>query len=202
LVEEVTQMLAAIRLPVRAFDAWWSVCPLTGGLIRHAVDLLPNREFDPVPAIVHSALRYCDNPFAVIPPLRLEEAVRVPDAFQRKVATWHRRLLHLGNSRFLLSVIYAGFRKLVFEDSRSAVQTICCFPEQFDGDRCLQRSLLIAKTSRSFQATGVLFIGAQLPTVQMHAWVIDGGLQPDEQDRIWINYRPLLALVNRKLLRS
>ena len=61
---------------------------------------------------------------------------------------------------------------------------------------CLQRAFLASKISKSFEANGVIFIGAFLPTGDMHAWIIENGIQPDSDDRGWINYRPLLALYN------
>jgi hypothetical protein len=60
--------------------------------------------------------------------------------------------------------------------------------------RCLQRCLSVAKTSSSFQKSGVIFIGALLPLREMHAWIIEDGQQPDNEDRDWINFTPLLAL--------
>ena len=64
---------------------------------------------------------------------------------------------------------------------------------------CLQRSLLVAKVSRSFETRGVIFIGATLHTGDMHAWIIEDNEQPDADDRDWVNYRPLLALVGSAL---
>jgi len=40
----------------------------------------------------------------------------------------------------------------------------------------------------------VLFIGAEIATYNMHAWIIEDNEQPDFEDRVWINYRPLLAI--------
>jgi hypothetical protein len=65
--------------------------------------------------------------------------------------------------------------------------------EEEYGQRCLQRAMLAVKTSESFKKNGVLFIGALLPTSNMHAWIIEAGTQPDVADRDWILYRPLLA---------
>lgn len=64
---------------------------------------------------------------------------------------------------------------------------------------CLQRSLLVAKVSQSFKERGVIFVGASLHTGDMHAWIIEDGEQPDAEDRDWVNYRPLLALVGSPL---
>jgi hypothetical protein len=58
----------------------------------------------------------------------------------------------------------------------------------------LQRCLLAAKISSSFKKNGVLFIGFSSSIKDMHAWIIEGNIQPDFDDRVWINYKPLLAI--------
>ena len=68
------------------------------------------------------------------------------------------------------------------------------FPEDQYAESCLQKALTVAKVSKKFKSHGVLFIGAQLPLKSMHAWIIEDGIQPDQSDRKWINYLPLLAL--------
>lgn len=72
---------------------------------------------------------------------------------------------------------------------------IAKIPEQelFHERLCLQRSFLALKTSKTFKKNGVLFIGASLPTGNMHAWIIEDNYQPDTLDREWIMYEPLLA---------
>ena len=36
-----------------------------------------------------------------------------------------------------------------------------------------------------------MFIGAFLPSVQMHAWVIEDGMHADVGDNSWTNYTPV-----------
>ena len=45
-----------------------------------------------------------------------------------------------------------------------------------------------------FNEEGVVFIGAFLPSRAMHAWVIEKGIQPDQRDNIWHQYRPIAAI--------
>lgn len=59
---------------------------------------------------------------------------------------------------------------------------------------CLPRTLFAAKTSRSFAQNGVLFIGCRFPATALHAWIIEGHSQPEEEDRDWINFAPVLAI--------
>ena len=87
-------------------------------------------------------------------------------------------------------------RRNLFDNTELAFSTISkTIPEQIErrNELCLQRSLLALKTSNSFKKSGVLFIGAALPTGNMHAWIIESKCNPDHQDREWIMYRPLLA---------
>jgi hypothetical protein len=58
--------------------------------------------------------------------------------------------------------------------------------------------LTVAKCSNSFKKNGVIFIGAHLPLKDMHAWIIEGNHQPDNEDRQWINYVPLMAITYQK----
>jgi hypothetical protein len=53
--------------------------------------------------------------------------------------------------------------------------------------------LAVAKSSKEFKKSGVLFIGADLPQTRLHAWIIEKDYQPDPWDRSWINYLPIAA---------
>lgn len=110
----------------------------------------------------------------------------------------YRRLTSLGSSRFFLSVLYAGMQRPLFsrtEECIGFVNRVQTEAQRKDG--CLQKVLFVAKTSKSFSQGGVVFIGAHIPTANMHAWVIEAGAQPDPTDRAWINYRPLLAISSK-----
>ena len=83
----------------------------------------------------------------------------------------------------------------MFDNTNEAITYINSLPPQveFKHQLCLQRAFLSSKISRGFIDNGVIFIGAFLPTGDMHAWIIENGKQPDYDDRGWVNYRPLLA---------
>ncbi len=170
---------------------------MSGSLYRLPGPELSAWERDRVPSLVASALRFCDKPYS-LEPVGQSSALGTSPRKLAGVSRWHRRLVLIGNKRFWLSTLYAGMHRGVFGDSVEAAAAAAAIPEQRSRRLCLQRALLIAKSSKSFPATGVVFVGAKLPTMQMHAWVIDDGQQPDCFDRDWINYRPLLALVDRK----
>ena len=107
----------------------------------------------------------------------------------------YSRLSYLRKKSFLLSVFYTSLRRSLYETSFEAMSDIShLFPEDQYAESCLQKALTVAKVSKKFKSHGVLFIGAQLPLKSMHAWIIEDGIQPDQADRRWINYLPLLAL--------
>lgn len=114
-----------------------------------------------------------------------------------KIDRYNRILFQLTNKRFVLSILFSCVSAKKFQTTREAFSYISSLPShEYGSENCFQRSLLAAKISASFKKNkGVLFIGAELATFNMHAWIIEGKEQPDFQDRVWINYRPLLAIV-------
>lgn len=187
-------MLKAVRLPYEEDGSWWTICPISGSLIRHAKK--PVHEFDKIPKIVKEALLVCDDPYTCNwTHTKSTDHLEINNF--AKLVKLHDRLLAIGNRRFLFSRLYASFNADLFENTYQAMSEISQIPEQLINreERCLQRSLLAAKTSKSFKNYGVLLIGAMTTNSDMHAWIIENGSQPDYEDRGWINYRPLLALV-------
>lgn len=62
---------------------------------------------------------------------------------------------------------------------------------------CLPRAIFAVTTSRKFKKHGVMYIGAFLPSTQMHAWVIEDDKQPDLWDNEWICYKPVYMLYHQ-----
>lgn len=60
---------------------------------------------------------------------------------------------------------------------------------------CLPRSLFVATTSKRFRDHGVLFMGTFLPTVRMHAWVVEDTMPADTRDKQWIHYQPVMIML-------
>jgi hypothetical protein len=152
--------------------------------------------FDRVPNRVTEALSLVVLPFSCSSPWPAPK-IHIDQRQVEKLQRMHRRLLEIGNRRFLLSLAYASISRPLFATTREAMAAVGGLSDQ-QADRtslCLQRSLLVAKVSRSFKTHGVIFIGASLHTGDMHAWIIENSEQPDAYDREWVNYRPLLALV-------
>lgn len=180
------------KIPYFDGEFYYEINPRSGNLIQHTnkirASLLPQK--------VSDALILCDNPYLVNP--HDENITRLPDE-SNKITTlrrMHKIFLAIGNRRFYISLLYSKIKKNLFDNSELAFSSISKnIPEQIErrNELCLQRSLLVLKTSNSFKHSGVLFIGAALPTGNMHAWIIETNCNPDHQDREWIMYRPLLA---------
>lgn len=188
-------MLRPVRLVAESAGSFWTIAPSTGSLLRHEetprASLLDRR-----PPLVTEALSFVEQPFACRS-LSPAPIVDVEQSASWALQKMHARLRRIGNQRFLLSYLYAGIARPMFATTREAMAAVAALPDQRTErtSLCLQRVLLVAKISRSFAEHGVAFIGANLQTGDMHAWIIESGEQPDTDDRSWINYRPLLAIV-------
>jgi hypothetical protein len=187
-------MLRAVSIFNYDREQWWYVSPLSGSLLVSG--RLPfGYESRRLPKIIEDSLLSVDRPFQACAPWPFPD-VSVTDAQGRKLEQMHDRLCRIGNRRFLLSLLYAGIRVPKFDTTQLAMAAVSKLERQKqDRDKlCLQRSLLVAKVSRSFSTSGVIFVGAHMRTGDMHAWIMEGGMQPDSEDRTWINYKPMLAL--------
>jgi hypothetical protein len=187
-------LLKAYQLPVKAYGHTWSISPFTGNLLLHDEEFSVNQK---LPSNVLEALDYCNHPYKLKP---LEEDPNFLNSFNKKdiekLTAIYKRIAKIGSGNFFLSCLYAGLKHKSFDDSSRLISLINHIQsDEQKSSGCLQKSLCVAKLSRSFKKSGVLFVGALLPIGQMHAWVIENGIQPDANDRGWINYRPMLALV-------
>lgn len=112
-----------------------------------------------------------------------------------KINKYNKQLFRLGSNNFILSILYSSLGKNIFENTVDSFSYISKLPDhEYGSENCFQKTLLAAKLSKSFRQNGVIFIGAELSTFNMHAWIIENNLQPDFEDRVWINYIPLLAI--------
>lgn len=186
-------MLKVVRLPVRAQGCLWRLNAITGSLIKETYPNGVPASAQQLPSRIASALALCDDPYKLTPPLTVETP-DIPARVAAQLEAFNRILQTLRNKWLIFSVLYAGRRKPIFENTAQAMVEISTLYKNGSGSDCLQKSLLAVKTSKSFTSDGVLFIGATLPTGNMHAWIIENNEQPDILDRHWINYQPLLAI--------
>ena len=178
-------------LPHKFDDLYYFISPFSGNLVSSkSKPYLPKLNSRIIKNI------HCnDNPYE-LDYLSNTTNVKLSDVNMDKLNVFNTKLLFLGNKRFLLSCFYSRIRVPLFQNTLLAFDHIAKLKihKTKKGKICLQRSLLAAKTSKSFKKNGTLFIGAQLPTGIMHAWIIEDNIQPDRQDREWIMYKPLLAI--------
>jgi hypothetical protein len=169
----------------------YSVCPWTGDLLV-AERELKNQTTTNFPEKVKIALALCDNPY------RLKKHADKFDASLNQLnrAKFARNILTIFcRFNFLLARKYSDLKSIYFFDSASAINFFYSITSSSQINKlCLPRALFAAKTSAAFDTDGVIFIGAFLPSRSMHAWVIEKGAQPDAQDEIWHQYRPIAAI--------
>jgi hypothetical protein len=178
-------------LPYKFNGLTYFISPLTGNLVASKSDITSSK----TTTEIKTNIRYNDNPYE-LKALNSNYVASLSENNMKKLNRYNSRLMWLGNKRFLLSCLYSKVTEPLFENTVDAfdhIAKIAIHREQ-KGKICLQRALLASKTSKSFKKNGTLFIGAQLPTGIMHAWIIENGIQPDRQDREWIMYKPLLAI--------
>lgn len=189
----ILKYLKHVEIPYYDGNNHWSVCPYTGSLLKGTSE--KNANYISIPKKVLKAIEYCNEPYLC----NLSKETRInQDNFVlfSKLSKMHNKLLRISNSRFYITRLYSSIKNPMFENTSEAITYINSLPSQVELKHrlCLQRAFLAAKISKSFTKNGVIFIGAFLPTGDMHAWIIENGQQADFDDRGWINYRPLLAL--------
>ena len=186
-------MLKFYSLASTYSESGWAILPLSGTLINFPDSKVPLFRAKNLPAKVSSALDLCMDPYRLSPTPEIPQVYNV-DA-ELIIKNIYARQSYLRRKNFFLSVLYSRIRKPLYETSAEVFSAIDRqFPEEQFSESCLQRTLTVIKTSKKFKTHGVLFIGAQIPLKNMHAWIIEDGVQPDKTDRRWINYLPLLAL--------
>ena len=178
-------------LPHKLDDLNFFISPFTGNLVVSKSEVGISR----ISSKTENNIWYNNNPYGLKSLISIDEG-SISDFNMKKLNSYSNKLTWLGNKRFLLSCLYSRLSKPLFENTLEAFDHIAKLKihQEKKGKICLQRALLAAKTSKSFKKNGTLFIGAQLPTGIMHAWIIENDIQPDRQDREWIMYKPLLAL--------
>lgn len=172
----------------------WYLHPLTGNLHQVSSTDLSQFQSCSLPSKVLDALQYCQFPYSLQPPdfaqsYELDE--KQLDALKKS----YSRILFLRKINYWLLTRYAGSDQPLFSNSLKAFQALAQQNRSAKTDRlgCLNRTLAVAKSSLEFKKSGVLFIGADLPQTNLHAWIIEKDYQPDPWDRDWINYLPIAA---------
>jgi hypothetical protein len=169
----------------------WEISSINGSLMKSEFSLTKNESHN---EIVSDAIYFINNPYELkwSPNPNI---VHLDSKANDKINFYNKILFRIGNKKFLLSILFSVCGGKYFETTLEAFSYISKLENfEYGSENCFQRCLLAAKLSKSFKKNGVIFIGAELSTFNMHAWIIENKTQPDLEDRVWINYRPLLAI--------
>lgn len=133
------------------------------------------------------AMHAVRNPFSAPLPTWAEQ-----QEVSRGMERWAKLLRWAAHHCFPLLRLLMCFQWNAYPDGRAAVRAFRqLFPSEQQRLLCMSRAAFVATTSRRFRDQGVLFVGAFLPSVQMHAWVVEDGQLVDAGDKIWICYTPI-----------
>lgn len=185
------KMLRLHKIPYFDGQFSWEISRINGSLMRSEHFHNDKKSFSEK---IAKSIFYINNPYELMclsKPTNSSIGLKEID----KVYKYNKQLFSLGSNKFILSILYSTLGKNIFENTVDSFSYISKLTDHVYGsENCFQRSLLAAKISKSFKQKGVIFIGAELSTFNMHAWIIEDNLQPDFEDRVWINYIPLLAI--------
>ena len=172
----------------------WYLHPLTGNLHQVCSDALSQFQSDALPKKVLDALQYCQFPYSLQSP-DFEQSYVLDEKQLQALDKFYDRIIFLRKINYWLLNRYSGSAKPLFDNSLEAFHALAQQNRSATTDHlgCLNRTLAVAKSSIEFKKSGVLFIGADLPVTNLHAWIIERDYQPDPWDRSWINYLPVAA---------
>jgi hypothetical protein len=186
-------MLKAIQLVKEVQGFWWTISPISGRLLKYYQRPLHLKNIN-IPERVQQALDLCNDPFKCKPSLPVE--IDIQNSI-KSLEKSYKFLNLLRQKSYYLSLLYVGYSRGLFRDSREAMAVVLqlCSNHTDYYQLCLPISLMTIKLSKSFKKNGVLIIGAFIPTGEMHAWIIEGDSQINFHDRQWINFHPLLVYI-------
>lgn len=141
------------------------------------------------------AFKYVENPY-LLDNSKTKSSTKIPTLFSKLYA---KLLVLICKHLFFLVIFLLYVRIPLYKDAKEANSVFYqIFPYAHQKQLCMARSIFIATLSKCFKRNGALFIGAFLPTTQMHAWVIENGMVADTHDTIWIQYRPVFEFAWKK----
>lgn len=190
-------MLRTTSLGKAYLGSGWAIHPLSGSLLKTSLESVGSFQCSSLPPRVTNALKYCDDPYLLTPSTAPNFALTAQSDLTDASLQIQNQFENIKKFRafnFYAALLYASFPSICFQESKQAFASLNSLNEHVTKDTCLEKCLAVAKCSLSFKDNGVLFIGAHLPLQAMHAWIIEDGIQPDNIDRQWINFLPLMAI--------
>ena len=177
------------------YNRFYRLNRLTGSLLKNATPFYLKALLFPKQIV--DELEIINNPFNTIWSPEIITSQLSPKE-KKKLIRYRKIIYWLSERQFFLAVFYSSFSRPLFQSSQAAFSYLT---NNFEGhtygmEDCLKRTLLVAKTSKSFKNnSGTIYIGADFNSGIMHAFIFENiNIQPDPIDRAWINYIPILAI--------
>lgn len=170
------------------FNSFWGILTSKKSLKNNIVlELCDKNKATKLPNILEGVR----NPYKISGQYPLSEDLEVSKWVRRyaKLLIWSHR--HF----YPLIWLVSKCRFNIYESGIDAADVFCKIHPLSQNTLCLPRSVFIATTSKKFQISGAMFIGAYLPSRRMHAWIIEDGINAYRHDHIWINYTPISIMI-------
>lgn len=150
-----------------------------------------------IPADCSKYLDMVNRPF-LLQGTKAPELLHVSGMRHKRLAGFYARVLSF-LCRHCYPLAYLCSRYVTLDLFDNAEQAVLFFRHMYPDTKrqnrlCLPRAIFAATTSSEFRRSGALFVGAFLPSTQMHAWVIENCRQPDFYDNMWVCYQPVYIL--------
>lgn len=175
------------RIRLKAFGACYFIEPLTGSLLRTS---RIRSEDVSISTKVRKCLEQVDDPYL----LAGRKSCTMPLSIPFYIRVYAQVLNRLCRHSFLLARLWGKIPLRCYPDAGVATAVYyALYPGSQQRKLCLPRAFFARSASRRFRKHGTMFIGAFLPSVQMHAWVIEDGMHADPNDDNWINFAPVAA---------
>lgn len=183
------------NIGVQADDGIYYLNRFQGKLIYSRSKCL--RVQDTWPKKLSVQLSFCHSPYTICESIELQHDGYLHGSQEnRKALQKAFRIVRLWRAKaFCLACGYAALGSPCFSDSAAGIKFFrsnVLVSQQ--ATLCLPRALFAASMSQRFPDAGVVFIGVFLPSRSMHAWIIEDGHQPDKNDSMWVNFRPVAAI--------
>ena len=149
-----------------------------------------------IPVKIEAEYNHLVNPYLLKPSSEIPDYNIIPKtAFYTKLLAKLFTFLSLQSFLFVRALSHCRFP--IFNTTEEAILFYRKLYPNEQMNLCLPRSLFAACTSKTFKKEGALFIGVFLPSKGMHAWILEGGKQPDPYDDVWICYQPVAVMYNK-----
>jgi len=187
----IFQKMKVINLKIKENNTTYFFNHLTGAIYVNEYNNYSLFNDNQIPTKVDLALNLNNNPYL----LKNVKDINHKITASNSLNSYCIKLTKISELSFYLAKLYSNLRIKEFENSIQAITYFRSIEKLNDQNNlCLPRTLFAASKSKLFKKEGVIFIGIFLPSTNLHAWIIEDGYQPDGDDKIWTNYKPIAAI--------